>query len=262
MTPPWPAGSTWGAVASPFARRKYYQVYRTVELQNTFYDLPGPEYAERLRREAPGDFIFNMKAWQALTHPPSSPTWRRARKRPSGDPSRIGLLRPTRENLEAWERVREFATVLGARVVVLQTPPSFRYSPEAAAWVKEFFSLIVPGAPFTVAWEPRGDWNKHRDALAEILCGNKVVHVVDPFKHEPLICEGQGLAYYRLHGRGPGEVNYRYRYTDSDLEELASMLKTLPPSISEAYVMFNNVYMGVDAARFRETARKAGLEAC
>ncbi len=252
-----------GCCGFPFARSRYYKVFRTVELQRTFYDLPEPEYADKLRGEAPSDFHWNMKAWQALTHPLSSPTWRRAKRKPSGNPENIGLLKPTKENLEAWRRVREFAERLGARVVVLQTPPSLKPSREAAEWIKRFFTEInASETPFTIGWEPRGGWNSKPDLLQDTICGTGVIHVVDPLRARPLVCSGQRVLYYRLHGRGGGEVNYRYRYTEDDFHELAEILKKDLDIVETVYVMFNNVYMGDDARRFREYLKTIGLEAC
>ena len=230
------------------ARSRDYSAFNAVELQDTFYDRPDPERLSRLRSEAPEGFAFAMKAWQAVTHPLDSPTWRRARERP--DPSlagRLGLLRTTKENLEAWDAVARAARALGARVVVLQTPPSFGYSEENARQAREFLATVAT-RDFVVGWEPRGTWREHEDAVARVVEGlDNVVHVVDPFRARSV--KAEPLAYFRLHGIGGGEVNYRYKYTDDDLRRLCDMVRGLGEK--EAYVMFNNVHMADDAARFR-----------
>jgi hypothetical protein len=48
------------------------------------------------RAEASSGFVFCMKAWQRVTHPPTSPTRRRAGIKP-GKTSGYGFLRPTKE---------------------------------------------------------------------------------------------------------------------------------------------------------------------
>ena len=68
-----------GTCGFPISRRKYFEEFTTVELQDTFYNKPDPGKLSNLRREVPEHFIFNMKAWQAITHPPTMPTWRRAK---------------------------------------------------------------------------------------------------------------------------------------------------------------------------------------
>jgi len=257
-------------VVFPFARKRYYETYRTVELQNTFYDLPGVDYAEKLRAEAPEDFIFNMKAWQVITHSSRSPTWRRMRHKPPGKLENYGELKPTSENIAAWIKVLEFARAINARTIVLQTPPSFGYSEENAERASTFFKIALEkmheiGLGSAVAWEPRGTWHEHLEVLRNIVCRHGIIHVVDPLRRSPIICEGQRLLYFRLHGLGGREVNYRYRYTDEDLARLASIVKELletHSSIREAYVMFNNVYMAQDSVRFREEAKRRGLAVC
>ena len=54
--------------------------------------------------------------------------------------------------------------------------------------------------------------------------------------------------YFRLHGKGSGEVNYSYNYTDSDLLQLYEMIK----GYDNSYVMFNNVKMFENAKIFKE----------
>ena len=59
--------------------------FSLVEVEQTFYKLPLVKTAERWRAEAPRGFEFSIKAWQALTHLPTSPTWRRSDLKPRPD---------------------------------------------------------------------------------------------------------------------------------------------------------------------------------
>ncbi|WP_052287772.1 DUF72 domain-containing protein [Hyperthermus butylicus] len=254
-----------GCCGFPFARARYFQTYRSVEVQQTFYDPPSVDTLRRWREEAPEGFVFHVKAWQAVTHSRRSPTWRRIKRSLPGNLDNYGLLRPTEENRWAWRVTLETAEALGAEYIVLQTPPSLGYSPENAQRIEEFLSWAVGEARgFKVGWEPRGDWHEHPEELKRILCSARVVHIVDPFRRQPIICDWQRETYFRLHGIGGGEVNYRYRYTDQDHEKLAETIAKLIDEygLEKVYVMFNNVYMGQDAARFREVARQKGLNVC
>lgn len=49
--------------------------FDALEVNRTFYELPQVRTTERWRREVGAEFVFTMKAWQAITHPRSSPTW-------------------------------------------------------------------------------------------------------------------------------------------------------------------------------------------
>jgi len=242
-----------GCCGFPVSRKRYFAAFKLVEIQQTFYKLPSETTLRKWREEAPIDFEFTIKAWQAITHPPSSPTWRKAGIKPEpGKEDRYGLLKPTPENFEAWEKTVEAAKVLGAKIIVVQTPPSFRYSEENLQNAIEFFSKARK-KDIIVAWEPRGDWHKHTDAIREIVEKTNVIHVVDLLRREPVIAD-TSIVYVRLHGLGGREVNYRYKYTDGDLVELAKKVISLigEHSVKQVYVLFNNIYMFEDAKRFRE----------
>lgn len=231
------------------SRSRYYKVFKTVELQETFYDLPPLERLESLRREAPEGFVFNMKAYQGVTHDLDSPTWRRSRRRPSEElRGRIGHLRPTKENLELWDEIVERARAIGARVVVVQTPPSFGYSEENFRAAREFFSSTVT-SNFIVGWEPRGTWLDNPDKVREIVeAFESLIHVVDPFRARPVLVKD--VSYFRLHGIGGKEVNYSYKYTDEDLRALCGFVSEVARTSREIFIMFNNVAMAQDSQRF------------
>ncbi|MEM1509170.1 MAG: DUF72 domain-containing protein [Thermofilaceae archaeon] len=232
-------------------RAKYYTVFNTVELQDTFYNPPDPEKLLKLASEAPQGFVFTMKAWQAITHSLDSPTWKRARMKPDTSlADKYGLLRPTKEVFKAWDLVVDAAKALGAKVVVVQTPPSFSYSEENYRNAFEFFSTAETSY-FLIGWEPRGTWIQHWDKVVELVSSfKKVIHIVDPFRaHLAMVKE---TVYFRLHGVGSGEVNYRYKYKSDDLVKLSGIVNEHLRADREVYVMFNNVHMAQDAQRFKQ----------
>ncbi len=227
-------------------KQAYYEAFGVIELQDTFYKLPQPETVKRWRDEAPPDFEINVKAWQAVTHPSTSPTWRQGRL-PEGDPEHIGLLQPTEENLKAWAQTAEVAKTLQSKVLVVQTPPKFESTRENVKNVRTFFSTVK--RPCAVGWETRGPW---ADDVVKKLCEDlNLIHIVDPFRHKPATVSD--IVYFRLHGIGPGEVNYKYKYTDDDLRRLQWFVKMYEKAARDVYVMFNNISMGEDAVRFKQT---------
>jgi uncharacterized protein YecE (DUF72 family) len=68
-----------GCCGFPIKREIYYQNISVVEIQQTFYHLPQIATGRRWKDEAPLGFEFAMKAWQLITHEPSSPTYRKLR---------------------------------------------------------------------------------------------------------------------------------------------------------------------------------------
>ncbi|MCU1324894.1 MAG: hypothetical protein JWN34_264 [Bryobacterales bacterium] len=224
------------------AQAKYIATFGAIELQTTFYQPPADVVARRWKTIAPVDFRFCMKAWQLITHTPSSPTYRRLKSRVSESERELyGSFRPTEQVALAWERTREIAGIIDARVVVFQCPASFLPTRENIRNLSTFFQSIDRDER-VLAWEPRGsDWN---DELIRDLCAeNDLVHCVDPFDRDSVAGK---VLYWRLHGRG----GYRYRYTDQDLADIAGRLKGHPDQ-SPRYVMFNNMSSREDALRFR-----------
>jgi len=238
-------------------KKAYYSKFSIVEVQETFYKLPKPETASKWREAAPDDFKFCMKAWQAVTHPPTSPTWRRSGvKIPKSKYNRYGFLRPTKENFEAWEKTLEICKAMRAEVCVVQTPAAFGYSDENLSNAEQFFSSIKRDGVL-IGWEPRGTWREHLPVVKKLCEKLDLIHVVDPLRCEP-VSDAQ-LTYFRLHGIGGKEANYRYRYTDQDLAKLRKIVEKEFESGRSVYVLFNNVYMADDAARFIELLKSADL---
>ncbi len=50
-----------------------------VEAQRSFHKTPRSETYQRWCDEAPADFEFTLKAWQLITHKPTSLTYRKAK---------------------------------------------------------------------------------------------------------------------------------------------------------------------------------------
>ncbi len=239
-------------------KEAYFKVFKLIELQDTFYKLPRVTTAKRWREIAPRDFVYTLKAWQVITHPPTSPTWKRAGLKISDEEKdKYGFLKPTEQNFKAWEQTLEICKALKAEVCVFQTPPSFGYSDENVKNVENFFSSIKRNS-VRLGWEPRGTWHEHPEIVRELCKKLDLIHIVDILRRDPTYVTD--ICYIRLHGLGGKEVNYRYKYTDEDLTKLAQKVKSYFDQGCKVYVLFNNVFMRDDAIRFREIAKKLGLE--
>jgi len=220
------------------AQAEYYRQFSLVEIQQTFYNLPRVQTALRWRQAAGPGFEFTVKAWQLITHEPTSPTYRRL-KTPIPEPQKAlyGSFRPTDDVFEAWSRTVSVARALEARVVVFQCPVRFTSTKQHTENLRVFFRT-ADRAGFVMAWEPRGDWPP---ALIRDLCQElDLVHVADPLKQAP---QSEGIRYFRLHGL----TGYRYLHTDEDLRAIATQCISGAPT----YVLFNNLFMAEDALRFR-----------
>ncbi len=233
-----------GCCGFPLNRRDYFKKFKLVELQNTFYQPPKRlATVERLKESVPSDFEFTLKAFQVITHPASSPTYRRLREE-IGRKENFGFFRDTREVFSAWERTFKIAKVLGAKIVVFQSPRSFRESKESITNLYKFFSRIERD-DFILVWEEKAGFKK--TTLKKLCKELDLIYCVDPFKRRPLDCK---FHYFRLHGRG----GYNYKYSLRELEELKGMLDR------DSYVLFNNIYMKEDALRFKDILGKDAQE--
>ena len=230
-----------GCCGFAVAQGKYFRLFKLIEIQQTFYKLPRILTAGKWRKLAPQDFEFTMKAWQLITHDPSSPTYRRlGRIIDPSEKEHYGSFRFTKKVLEAWERTALVAHVLGATFIVFQCPAGFRPDADNVQNMRNFFSRIDRGSLHFV-WEPRGSWPKK--LILELCKELGLIHCVDPFKNRPQYGD---IQYFRLHGMN----GYSYHYTDLDLKNLKNWALKKP-----TYVLFNNIWMKDDALRFMELVK-------
>jgi len=233
-----------GCCGFRMAQAEYAARFPVVEVQQTFYQPPQVKTLERWRADAPADFEFTLKAWQLITHEARSPTYRRLKRELTEDEKAgAGSFRPTAIVREAWDVTLACAEALQAARVLFQCPSSFTPTQEHVRDLRRFFERIERPRKLVCLWEPRGNWPEElvRDLCVEL----DLTHVVDPFAARTLTPE---RCYYRLHGRS----GWRYKYEEDELAELVSML----PTRGVSYVLFNNVRMLDDAARFQELARE------
>ncbi len=219
----------------------YSDVFDLVEINKTFYTLPMTDTMERWRQEVLPPFEFTVKAWQALTHPTSSPTWRDNKKNLSEEQKEyFGYLRPHKVVIDAWEAMKERASALKSKICVIQMSGSFGPTDEHERDMRELLSTIDRGK-LELAWEPRGEWKDQSDRVKEICDDLNLIHVVDVMRRDPV--SDHPIAYVRLHGLNPQEYNYNYDYSRKELANLAKKLQNLRETHTCVYCMFNNYEM-------------------
>jgi uncharacterized protein YecE (DUF72 family) len=209
----------------------YAQLFGSVEVNSTFYRVPKLSTAERWRREADEmnrQFEFCVKASRIITHI-----------------DRFG----SRSSVDAFSRMQDIGAALRARMLLLQSPASFRPTPENLDRLEKFFSAINPGE-VRLVWEPRGKWWDAKHEIVSICEKFKLVCCVDPFRNEPPLTEGVFLAYFRLHGFGEPSM-YQYRFTKSQLTELMEKCLKLSKTVDLTAVFFNNSFMYANAFEFQ-----------
>jgi uncharacterized protein YecE (DUF72 family) len=227
-----------GCCGFGLAQARYFRSFRLLEVQQTFYQPPRLATLQRWRAAASEGFEFTLKAWQLITHEPTSPTYRRlSTPIPESSHARYGSFRCTDEVLAAWHTTLEAARTLDAAAIVFQCPASFSPTAPHIRNLRRFFRAIAAEARgIRLCWEPRGDWD--RQTVLELCEELGLTLALDPFHSEP---PASGWRYFRLHGIG----GYRYTYSDDDLRRLRGWCA------GEVYCLFNNMTMADDAQRFQ-----------
>lgn len=229
-----------GCCGFPKSQAEYYKQFSLVEIQQTFYKPPRLPTVQRWREQAPDGFEFALKAWQLITHPADSPTYRQPGMTLDGPPEAYGSFQANAHVSSAWQQTRDVALALRAGMVLFQCPPSFIPNQANVNNLVRFFAHVDRGG-LAFAWEPRGPWP---EKVVWRLCKElQLVPATDPFELRPPPSQA---AYFRLHGK----TGYSYRYTDRDLKLLLAWCG----EHQRAYCLFNNVSMGEDAMRLAEMA--------
>jgi uncharacterized protein YecE (DUF72 family) len=235
-----------GCCGFPVGLSRYARELTVAEVQKTFYRIPREATVRRWREVVPGNFTFTVKAWQGITHPASSPTYRRSGMELSEKVRNLlGHFQPTKPVFRGWKETRDVAGILGAPVILLQAPPSFRQTAEHEKNLEEFLSRIDRRS-VRIALEIRAPWE--RGNLTALCREFGLIHCVDPFREAPVT----GSPYYlRLHGSPPGNRMYTYRYTADDLRWLRERVVVWELE-GDVYCLFNNLSMWEDALAFRD----------
>jgi len=221
-----------GCCGFPASMKKYFETFSLVELNSTFYQYPQERTVEGWREKAPKNFEFTVKAHQDISH--------KAR------------LKAEETIFQAFEHMNQICKALDSKILVIQTPASFK--PDKLADAEGFFrkvnhdDLVLVWETRGPAWETREVYKKLGQALEKL----NVTHVTDPLRMRP-VYTGR-IAYFRLHGLG--EKKYYYQHSDADLRKLRELVTPYEMEGKEVYMLFNNLSMFEDGMRFMEYLSK------
>jgi uncharacterized protein YecE (DUF72 family) len=257
----------------------YAEHFDTVEVNSTFYAVPGEAQVSGWAERTPADFAFDVKLHRLLSRhaapldslPPDLRDRATVRGRGRG---RVVLDRGV-ESALAERTAAAIAPLRAAgklRALLLQLSPAF--APEAHR-LEELEPLLEDlGALAPVAIELRHRaWVKPDRIEATLGWYERVravwVGVDAPQGASPTmmpaidaLTRGE-LAYLRAHGRNAEGYargrsvaeRFAHRYADAELEEIAARARALAEDAGEVHVAFNNNRgddAPVAAARFRE----------
>ncbi|HSC73808.1 MAG TPA: DUF72 domain-containing protein [Gaiellaceae bacterium] len=241
----------------------YAQHFDTVEVDSTYYRLPGEEMVRRWAERTPDGFVMHVKAFGLMTRHPVKlealpPDLRE--DAPADDKGRVE--RPSREFraavfqrfLEALEPLRSAGKLGG---ILFQFPSYVVYkdrSLDYLRWAREQLGDDEMLVEFRhVSWLD----DEHRDETLRFLEQLAASHViVDAPRIEgaknvtpTVLALTSPTLYVRFHGRNADTWNKRggsaaerfdYLYTPAELEEWVDPLRELAGQAEQAYAFFNN----------------------
>lgn len=217
--------------------RAYSKVFKTVEIDSTFYRYPSKGMVMGWLRYSPSDFVFTAKLPKLITHD-----------------KRLGLKENINADLAAYlELMRPLQ--LGGKLgcLLIQLPPKYGYNPEN---LESFFKLLDPLFRYAVefrnlSWMREETWALLREY-------NVAYTNVDEPLLPPEVHLTTDFAYFRWHGRGE-KPWFDYLYEKAELDEWVPKVEEAAGNVKRVYGYFNNHFHGYAPENCLHLIEKLGL---
>lgn len=202
--------------------RAYSNVFKTVEIDSTFYRYPTKGAVMGWTRYSPEGFIFAAKLPGLITHE-----------------KKLDLGKGIEKDLETFMELMEPLYLSGKLgCVLIQLPPKFDYRPKE---MEDFFKLLPTHVRFAVEFR-HPSWM--RTDTFELLEKYRVAYtIVDEPLLPPEIHVTSDIAYFRWHGHGEGPW-YDYKYTAEELQQWSPRLPEIAQKVDKVFGYFNNHFHG------------------
>jgi uncharacterized protein YecE (DUF72 family) len=205
----------------------YAATFDTLEVNNTFYNLPAAETYEAWSKQAPPGFLYALKASRYLTH--------RKKLKDAAEPLANVL-----------GRARHLGPHLGP--ILYQLPPHWHCNLER---LREFLALLPTDLTHVFEFRDPSWCNDGVRELLEEHGASYCIHDMRGFDCAEWVTGP--VAYVRFHG--PTEVKYAGRYDRAHLRQWADKMQRFAESGRAVYAYFNNddaAYAVANALELRE----------
>lgn len=203
---------------------RYARVFRTVEVDSSFYRAPSPFLVRRWAERTPDAFRFALKLPRELTHETSS----------SGGSEVLGPF------LESLEPLRSRGK-LGP--LVLQFPGSFRSTSTDTARLANLLEAIPREYALAVELRHRSWWTEETRTLLEGR-GAALVWSVVPQTRPPPWVTGEFLYARFIGDRALTRFDRIQRDARPEIESMRRLFESEGRSAGTVYVFSNNHFMG------------------
>jgi len=208
----------------------YSRYFDTVEINNSFYNLPAEKTFAKWHKGAPPQFIFAVKANRFITH---------MKKLKNADDAILVFL----------ERVSALGRSLGP--VLFQLPPNLGFD---APRLRDFLQLLPPRRRYVVEFR-HSSWLN--DEAVDLLSKRRVAFCIHDLFDKPCPMHvTSNFSYFRFHGYNE---KYGGSYTKKVLTEYATAMAEMLSAGKDVYAYFNNDAYGYalkDAVRLRKLLGK------
>jgi uncharacterized protein YecE (DUF72 family) len=200
----------------------YTKVFRTVEIDSTFYRYPSKGTVMGWTRYSPEEFVYTAKLPGLITHEKS-----------------LDLSKGVEEDLKVFVELMEPLYLSGKLgCILIQLPPKFGFNPEK---LEQFFEILPTQVNFAVEFRAKSWIRNETWALLE-KCQVAYTIVDEPLL-PPEVHITSRIAYFRWHGRG-SRPWYDYRYPSNELEPWVSKVNEVAGKTKKIYGFFNNHFHG------------------
>lgn len=221
----------------------YSRVFKTAEIDSTFYANPSKGMVLGWVKNTPSDFEFSIKLPQTITH-------KKQLDLRAG--AEIDLL----EFLDLIDPLRE-ADKLGP--LLIQLPPSFGLDKQQN--LEEFLSSLPHQKKyykFAIEFRNRS-WLKDTGSVDKLLSKYNVARTIID---EPLLpidlARTADFSFVRWHGRG-NMPWYNYRYKKEEIEPWVGRIRDQIKKTKKVYGYFNNHFHGYAVENSLEFLDKLGI---
>jgi uncharacterized protein YecE (DUF72 family) len=220
----------------------YSRLFKFVEVNSTFYQIPNLKTVESWRRQVQPDFEFSVRCNKDVTHKYQ--------------------FQPAEEAVKIIGQMVAICETLKAEILHMQTPSSFQPTKENARLLDSFMSSVnLKNVRITL--EVRGSNQALSTEFIRVMQDHNMIHSIDLSNDEEPAYKGD-ILYTRLFGKGTHNI---YQPTDQELRKIDGRAST--GTHKKAVVSFHFVRMYQDARRlklYKETGkfptitRSTGLE--
>jgi uncharacterized protein YecE (DUF72 family) len=219
--------------------RAYSRVFKTAEIDSTFYRNPSKGTVMGWLKYSPSDFTFTAKLPKLITHDKA-----------------LGLRENVRVDLLKFlDLMRPLQ--LGGKLacLLIQLPPKYTYNPEN---LEAFFEMLDPIFRYAVEFRNLS-WLVPATETFRILRQYGVAYtVVDEPLLPPEVHLTADFAYFRWHGHGE-RIWFDYRYTKEQLDSWVPKVQEVASKVKKVYGYFNNHYHGYAPENCLQLLERLGL---